>query len=56
MTNTSGHEHDVIEGLLDEQRTFPPSAEFRANAIIQDDAVYREAEDDFEAFWGRLAD
>ena len=56
MTEMSGHEHDVIEGLLDEQRTFPPPEAFRARAIIQDDSVYREAEADFEGFWARLAD
>ena len=56
MANTSGNEHEVIEGLLDEQRTFRPPDAFRANAIIQDDSVYREAEADFEGFWARLAD
>jgi acetyl-CoA synthetase len=44
----------AIEALLDEQRAFPPPEEFRAGAIIADDSVYREAEADFEAFWGRL--
>jgi acetyl-CoA synthetase len=56
MADPAGHEHEVIEGLLNEERTFPPPDEFRANAIIQDDSVYREAEADFEGFWGRLAD
>ena len=41
----------LIEGLLKENRTFPPPDEFRRTAIIQDDSVYREAEEDFEAFW-----
>ena len=45
----------AIEALLDEQRTFPPSAEFRAQAVISDDSVYREAEEDFEAFWSGRA-
>ena len=56
MADTSGHEHDVIEGLLDEQRTFPPPDAFRASAIINDRGVYDEAEADFEGFWARLAD
>ncbi len=56
MADTAGHAHDVIEGLLDEQRVFPPSDEFRAGAIIRDDSVYREAESDFEGFWARLAE
>jgi acetyl-CoA synthetase len=47
--------HGSIEALLVEQRTFPPPQEFRAGAIIDDDSVYHEAEQDFEAFWSRLA-
>jgi acetyl-CoA synthetase len=49
------HAHAAIEALLDEARTFPPHEEFRANAIIADDEVYRRAEDDFEGFWSGLA-
>jgi acetyl-CoA synthetase len=45
----------AIEALLREERTFPPSEEFRAAAVIGDDSVYREAEADYEAFWSRLA-
>ena len=56
MAQTDSETLSLIEGLLKEQRTFPPSEEFRRSAIIQDDAVYREAEEDFEGFWARLAD
>ena len=45
----------LIEGLLQEGRTFQPSEEFVSGALVRDDAVYREAEADFEAFWSRLA-
>ena len=45
----------AIEALLDERRAFPPPEEFRAGAVIKDGAVYREAEEDFEAFWMRRA-
>src|ERR1041385_5913965 len=45
----------TIEAMLDEQRKFPPTAEFRRRATIQDDAVYREAAKDLEGFWARLA-
>ncbi len=43
-----------IENLLVEGRTFPPSAEFvaQANATAE---LYAEAEADFEAFWARHA-
>ena len=45
----------TIEAMLDEQRKFSPTAEFRRRATIQDDAVYREAAKDLEGFWARLA-
>jgi acetyl-CoA synthetase len=45
----------AIEALLDEQRTFPPPDEFRRRAVIRDESVYREADEDFEAFWSGLA-
>jgi acetyl-CoA synthetase len=43
-----------IENLLREQRTFPPSPEFSAQANAKAD-LYLEAESDFEAFWAKLA-
>jgi acetyl-CoA synthetase len=49
------HAQTAIEALLEEARTFPPSEEFRASALIGDDEVYRRAEDDFEGFWTDLA-
>jgi len=45
----------LIEGLVSENRTFPPPAGLRASALIADDDVYREAAADPEAFWSRLA-
>jgi acetyl-CoA synthetase len=45
----------AIEALLDEQRTFPPPREFTAGAIIQDDEVYKRADEDPEGFWRDLA-
>jgi acetyl-CoA synthetase len=44
-----------IEGLLKENRTFEPPAAFRREAVVGE-AVYREAEQDYEGFWARLAD
>jgi acetyl-CoA synthetase len=44
----------AIEALLEEARTFPPPEEFRAQAVIKDDEVYRRAEEDFEGFWAEL--
>jgi len=45
----------AIEALLDERRTFPPPAEFTANAVIRDGEVYRRAQADPEGFWCGLA-
>ena len=44
-----------IDDLLREDRTFAPSAEFRAKAVVRDDSIYAEAARDPEAFWARLA-
>ena len=38
-----------------EDRTFPPSPEFIAAALVHDRALYDEAEADYEAFWARQA-
>jgi acetyl-CoA synthetase len=46
----------AIEALLDEQRTFPPPGEFASQAVVNDAAVYRRAEEDPEGFWRGLAD
>ena len=45
-----------IEVLLDEQRVYPPPEEFRNQAWIQDESIYREAEADPEAFWAAQAE
>jgi acetyl-CoA synthetase len=47
---------DTIEALLEENRTFTPSEEFRARARVSDDSLHREAEADPEAFWARQAE
>ncbi len=45
-----------IEALLQEDRSFPPSDEFRKQANIADPKVYEEAQRDPEAFWARFAE
>ena len=45
-----------IEALLSEERRFPPSAEFTAQANISDPAIYEKADSDFEGFWEDWAD
>ncbi|MBX5465544.1 MAG: acetate--CoA ligase [Clostridia bacterium] len=44
-----------LDALLQENRTFEPSAEFKSRALWNDPAVYEEAERDPEAFWARMA-
>ena len=51
MTN----EVHAIDALSYEQRKFPPSAEFKANAIVTDQSLYLEGERDFEGYWARHA-
>jgi acetyl-CoA synthetase len=44
-----------IADLLQEDRSFPPPAEFRANANINDAGIYERAEKDPEGFWASFA-
>ena len=45
----------AIEDYYTEERTFPPSPEFAASAVVSDRSLYEEAAADFEAFWARQA-
>ena len=44
-----------ISALLQEDRRFPPSADFRAKANINDPKIYESAARDPEAFWAGFA-
>jgi acetyl-CoA synthetase len=46
---------DAFDILLDENRTFPPPADFRAQANVSDDEIYERAAKDPEAFWAEWA-
>ena len=52
----SDHKASEFDDLLRENRTFTPPSRFRASAIVQNDAIYAEADRDPEAFWARFAD
>ena len=52
--DTSG-DHDTIDALLDEQRTFPPSEAFKHDALVADTSLYDEAARDHQGFWARQA-
>jgi acetyl-CoA synthetase len=55
MSDERAQTPSLIEAHLHERRTFPPPEDFSRAAIVADDAVYREGEQDFEGFWSRLA-
>ena len=44
-----------ISDLLWEQRKFPPSAAFQANALVSEAHLYDVAREDYEAFWATQA-
>ena len=48
-------EHDTIDALLDEQRVFPPSADFKQQALLVEASVYSDADADHQGFWARQA-
>ncbi|HEV3355207.1 MAG TPA: acetate--CoA ligase [Pseudonocardiaceae bacterium] len=54
MTESSG-QSPALDNLLTESRTFPPSAEFAAQANATA-AMYDEASTDREAFWAKQAE
>ena len=45
----------TISDFYLEERTFPPSPEFQAKALVSDRSLYDEAERDYVAFWARQA-
>jgi acetyl-CoA synthetase len=45
----------AIDTLLDEQRTYRPSQDFRDEAVVQDDSLYAQAAADYEGFWAKVA-
>jgi acetyl-CoA synthetase len=47
--------HDEISALLHEDRVFTPPEYFRARANVRDDALYEEADRDYEGFWAKVA-
>src|SRR4029077_790440 len=54
VTTESTAPSPEIEALFAEERKFPPSAAFVAQANVGP-GIYEEAERDFEAFWAKLA-
>ena len=44
-----------IDVLMDERRRFPPSEQFRQQAVVRDPSVYQRAAADPEAYWATRA-
>jgi acetyl-CoA synthetase len=51
----NGEHHDTIDALSAENRKFPPSEEFKAQALVVDTHLYDLANQDDEGFWARQA-
>ena len=53
MTTEGRSAPQAIENLLREDRTFEPSREFRAAALLDDASIYERtaSEEGFRAFW-----
>jgi acetyl-CoA synthetase len=45
-----------IDALLQEHRKFPPSEQFRREAVVGDTKVYQQAARDYESFWAQQAE
>src|SRR6266568_1243167 len=45
-----------IDVVLEELRRFPPSEEFRREAVVKDSSMYDRADRDTEAFWAEQAE
>jgi acetyl-CoA synthetase len=58
MTTAQPPESATIENLLTEDRTFPPPADFVANAIVKDPGILERTatEEGFRAFWTEQAE
>ena len=47
--------HNTIADLMLENRKFPPSAEFKRQALVTDTSMYDDADEDYQGFWARQA-
>ncbi|HEY0519365.1 MAG TPA: acetate--CoA ligase, partial [Ilumatobacteraceae bacterium] len=51
----SDDNHNTIDDLMLENRKFPPSAEFKKQALVTDTSMYDDADEDYQGFWARQA-
>ena len=55
MAEASDIPHDTIDALMAENRKFPPSEAFKADALVVGTYLYDEAAQNDEAFWAAQA-
>ena len=55
VANVTSMSEPQLDALLQEDRTFVPSAEFTAHSLLTDRRLHDEAGADWEAFWARQA-
>jgi acetyl-CoA synthetase len=48
-------DHNTIDDLMLENRKFPPSADFKRQALVTDTSLYDDAAEDYQGFWARQA-
>ena len=53
--HSNSPDRGALDALLMEDRRFPPPADFRARAVLNDSEVYRRAAEDREAYWAEWA-
>ncbi len=56
MADSTAVPSEKLDALLQENRTFPPSEEFRRQANMNDPAIYERADGDGLAFWAEEAE
>lgn len=56
MTQIKKFSQGTVSALLEENRIFKPSDEFKREAFIKDESIFKEAEKDPLAFWAKWAD
>ena len=55
VTKRSVQSHVTVDALLEEDRVFEPSREFKKKAFIKDPSIYEEANKNREVFWAKCA-
>ncbi len=56
MTQAKELNRATVSALLEENRIFKPSEEFKKEALIKDESIFNEAKKDPQAFWAKWAD